>query len=1507
MNKLFSFLVFQLIGLVCSQDMTVYLASNDVTTINAGDVFSSMIEKRMRKQRAEMPQPKKTLEQTSVVYNSSHPAAFIQTFDETSFGTFPTGFTISGNAIDAWDYDTSSNTLHVVVNGTYSQFTYASKVLTHVTDIAVNPGTTCTGLDATLSMIVVGCLNVTGGNFALYQIVNGALNSSNTLEVTFLPQQALSSRLRVDLSTDSNFLTVFDDFQTQSISNNPAIYLFVIDKDTQAFELLTTFTDAGSSTFQMVHEANIIVTESGPSIYISLVDGNTGFVQVQMCGVKTTAPVALTNCQEQGISNLAITNGRAKYLSSLTAPMILAYNASTSTTQTLTQCLFNSTANLFTDCASTVRKLPIYGDANWKVDTITNYNNHVAVTFVNQPKNQVISVNNILRYQATSTLAVQFDTILESNQYMSFALAQNEAYVLFSNYSKIYSQIPSSNWKIQISARDIPYSVKSNVKVNRALIYITQNPGASQEQFLIRVVVLQNMNSWMGVSDMLPDFGGVPGGLQTLNIDRTWFFGNNLQIGFSGSSIANGQDLDVEDRDDYTLNFDISPASPFTMVWFQGSKSFFGYDGTYLYYYQCRSGENAEMCFQASNVTVNPGYVPTHVIDSTTFPEIDQSISTCVFMKDTLGHVQFWYVWKQDLTKNVIVQLGTTDHTFKSVHMINMNGNLMFFTAPSDQWNNENLIVLTGVDTPQGVQALLNSTAPITPSLANFPAGYLNPTQIKSCAHNDYVIEYLSGHGYIIKLNVLSIANIQLRAVARLTNPSLPNFNAVDFCPFGDEFLVWDNSGNLFSKSTVNDNSYYDYQLGQFGFVSVTGVTCARASSAAGIWGKDASGNTIVATIFGNQFYSAQSKIHSVQRWKNNDALTFAASFPVTKSGILHVTTSAQSGLVPLYMVLAGPYVNAYYESTFSDPWITMTLTSGNETRVYKTLANLHQVNYNVSVVSKSPQTIGIGSFNLENATDIIGHVDYVNFDIPASLQNSVSFTPRNTFVPNPPPSMRVNANLVFKSILGNSFVCTLYQGLDPIANTVVFSLRGTGCNNDFDTGKATFGAVAGRLEVSDQWAVVAAVSRLGGKYSTTIYYIPFSSSQSVDSTTDNANRGFINVVKIARVPNAGQMTHAVFLGITINNFWSVTKVVKGAGVQGWDVLENAVNVWPIESNDAAMVFFNNYRDTSLNFYTLTASSPAGRIQTIQMDGTLNEYKDIRCFSNASLFFTCAMVSYTPVITIFNASLTTDLNISFNTRTLAGYTDVGGPGSYNHVDIIPGYVIAMSSDDNLDIYKVDAKSQGYLYTRIPELFMKKQKLNNSRVKARRSLKFSNVHEPTPNTFGIAINTTTGLPYVVLINHALFDERKPLKDVEQQAVFTVQPLTLTVSSGIQNADLNNIKISLGNANNPVQFNLSQFVDPAPSPPGPTPPTPDKKKSLLWLWIILIIIGVAGLAGAGYFVYLKYGKKNGTEDAYYQKNNPESENQESLKKPTEALGGQAAGGSVGKKVADNDEFT
>ena len=1461
-------------ALAQSVAMEVTLTSKDITSIPMSTLFPPSNSATKKGMLGQAP---------VTTYNTSHPAAIVSKLGEQLLQTNIIPF--GTNSLDAWAYRTGQTDLYALSDGTLYIIDYAiaggqRTVKLQYPAIPVKAGTVCTGLDFSATFIVVGCLSADQKSATLFSIVNQAI--TNTQVVNFDQGYEITGRLKVDLSLDSSYLTMFDDM---TVSNgNEAIYTFAVNLTDFTFQKLSTLTQVAGSNLNSVTDAFIDIIDADYFITIHMIDSITKNLEINYCGVAFD-PVAgtstLSNCQELGIGALNIKAGRSRLFNPSSGSFVLIFDNTVTSSPLLRYCTKPSGSNLYSSCISSIRGLPFWDGTNIFASSITNYNGNAAINFMNTQTKQIWTILDIMTYQATGTMAVGFDTIIEPAQLGTFVVYPMDAYVNFPTVSKFYGDVGPANYALQITAMDMPAPTSgSTVKLRRALIQVTMTaPGQSAVSVWVRVVVLDTMTSLMGFSDQLPDFGGLTGGYLLTNMDRSWFYGNNLQLTYSGSSLTQ---TSILDKIPVTIALSNSPSV--TKIFIRTEDEIVASDATNMYYYRCFEGKsNTSNCNLLQTIPLTAGYSILRVYNSVSFPEINQSLGCIIITTNGAGSAIIYYINRQTPTTAATQVTFGDSNTFRDIHMINYLGTLMFFTAPLTGQDAGNVLVYSTQD-PITSTSTFSVLGRVTAAMYGIPVPMV-PDKIKSCGHNDNVVEFLTGTGYIAKTWVKGAnqAGLTAKPLVRIVNNNIPTFKAVNFCPMGDEFIVWDNNGNIFSTSTAPDNTYYDLGLQEFGLVSITGVTCARLSASAGVWGKDGKCNTWVATLYGNQFNTAQTKIHSVYQWPSNVTPDFADTFEYTISGIAHVTVK-NGAITCLNVELAGPYFLTGFNTAFTDPnlYLTLTAVSANPTQtrnIVKQL-NLQVINTALRIeTSGTPPPLMIGSFDLEQNNTIIGHMAQASVNVPPALVGVVTVSQRyNMLAPQKALTIdQVPLNMV--SVLDSTPSCTVYYSNNPSNNQTMISVRGNGpnacANSDSPISLFAVTSISAKIEQDTNTAVVAYVVKNGGEYFTYVAYVSLTNAGQITTMNLFTDMGYITTVKIGRVPNQGGMIHAIFVGVRIHDRWDVYRADQtGKTLTYWDSIFNCYNLWPVNTSDGLVALYNNYHSSSLNVYTLANANPStsGFIQPgLTFDGTYNEYLDIKCFKVDGLAYTvqCGMVTFGANVIIGYIQMNGSLIVQgVSTYSLFNYQDTthSDSGSYIGLSITPGWVALKSLDGHVDVFSLDFEQQGYMYTRIPDPSSVSAKNN-----LKGNLKYSLIHANRNLNFGITC-VDNQLPSVQLIAPT------SQQDGTQIQWYQIQHLTLQLTANVTQEQANQIQINLGSPAKMTSFNVSTFIGPVPPvPPGPVPPGPDpkpepepEKGSKAWIWITLLIIVIIALIGGAvyYFMVVKKRGTTETEDRYYK---------------------------------------
>lgn len=1442
-------------------DMSITLTDSDVTTFQMSSLFPKV--------------------GAGYTYNVSHPAAIIQTFNEVGVTTNNLQM-LDKYVLEAWRFQTAKRIFYYLAGNSlclaqYNTNTYSFENNTCTQAKKPDDMYRCTGLKVTNNWVAVGCLNTdpqaVTKTFDVMPFINGEFPKDSTTTVNIQQGSPISGYLRIEAPPTGTVILVYDEQAVTTDTITSSIYVLNYDDDKNVFVYNNLLMSVDTSPIKLIFDISWTVGQEG-DIHgtVSMFDNKTGNLELNDClftniGCAVESDYCFQTCTELGISKLAIKSGRGRLLLDKDGNNYVAFDKTDKSNSKIIHCLYNATSKKYDNCLTTIRQLPFGASAESVIVTsITGYNQNLAVHFLDTSTLAKFVIYDLTRYQATSTMAVSFESPVFPNQVDTLTLQQDLAICVEPRIFHIFQPVDPAQYSLQINAVDLPApSANSNVKLRRALIYVSQTD-ASMKTITkkISVTVLDKMNSVMGFTDQLPDFGGVPEGAQFTNMDRTWIYGNNLQ--FSATSGAIDFDKsEILDRDQIQYNFEpdveIAVVHPISIGEFvlqaAGAES-----KNNVHWFACTTDPEEPVvknCNSKFNFVLPTGYSLYKSYPTTSYPDTNQATAIVIVLKNDVGNIMIHYLWRADTSKNVPLTLreGTT---FRDIHVINYRDTLMFFTAPLST-NNTQIDVYLAPNNPTDLaDKELTYFRAITPADVKLSAFGFAPTKITNCGHNDLVVQYLSGNGYIVKLNVFGAskpADIALRLAVRVVHPRVP-FTVAGFCPFGDEFLVWDQDyKNVFSVSTLNDNSYYDYKISEFGLLSVTAITCANKAAAAGIWGAAPSNNKAVITVFGNQYNAAHSKIHSVI--PSSVGFIDYYSTPMLAHGTVGQFFLEGGALTSWVFSLGGPYLVAKYKSTIPDPNLILTLTSGSETRTITKQINFQKVSYDVRLQRTANVTIEKGKINLEDSTNIIGHLPLASLTVPENMTQKVTLQQRAQLVKS---VSAADGAITFIHVLDSRDGCVLYLGQDQTTKTVVFSVRGTNCNKDHDTGRAMFSAVDGRLEANQ--AVIAGVYRVGGLYTTTVYYVRFQADNI--AITDDANRGLISGVRIVRVPGGDSVTHALFHGYNQDNQWTVLKVGRDAGsFTPWDTIPNCYNVWPATINEGAVVFFNTYRSTGVSAYVLASPNVAkGAVQAITFDGSNSEFAAIKCATPAAYQLHCAMLTFGAHVVVLNATFnSTTWTIpdgGYSTRALFNYANQGESGSYSSVDIIPGWVLLQGEEGSLDLYSTAAQAQGYLYTRIPAAsgFVKKSLMSK--------LGGSLVHDHGFNTFALIPNAQN-LTRPSLSRIASY--KAGSNDAAQLETYSIQPLTIDWEDESNDlAALKLVQLNLGGGATPAKFDMSEFINPVPPKPEPKP---EEKKGFAWYWIMLIILIILGIIG-GVAYYMKNKQRGAEDDGNYSKNEP-----------------------------------
>jgi hypothetical protein len=1450
--------------------LDITLNKDEVTAFNLPSLFSQAQAKGKLIVSGKGPKAE-GLGQQAASYSTSHPAAYIQDFGQLGHALSVLPLT-ADQTVDAYAYDSVQNVLKIVASGTYYRLQYdqTAKTFSLEATLPVAAGSTCTGFDATSSIAVLGCLAQDQKTVDLYSIKDDKL-AGDKFTITFAEKQEILGGLRIDLSTKGDELVVFSDTyrRTDQDPQQVVLYYVQVDDDTGALTLSNVVTsiqteDKKDLTFDQLNEVYMLASDTLLA-YVSGIVTGTDVFDLYLCSVsidKTTKEASFVDCNSLQVSKAGVKNGRARYFPGLGLPFVLLYDSDKGT---VSQCLNNGEEEGYSDCVATVRSLPFKFDRTDVYVTFTAYSNNLAATFRDTQSGQIWSIVNILRYQIDDeTQALGFDHVIEAMPKAIITLERGQTAVFFAESFKNYGTLPGSSWNLQITANDFPEpSGNSDVYNRRLLVKVTRDQ-PTEASIWVRVVVLDQMNSWMGFTDNLPDFGGLTGGYGIANIDRSWFYGNDLSITVQSSALTSPILLD-------RMNFEFThdDGVVWTKVFVQNEFRLVAQDATKLYYYTCSPGKtNNNDCKSEHQYLLPAGLQIVKVLDSTSHPDTLQGTTTIVFLQDQDLKGFLYYIYAPDFTKSVLIDLKAA---VRDLHLINVQGTFLIFYAPTTGDDSKNVVVMSTPNDPAHFAELTAVTA-VTPALVGLPSeSTYAPTNLISCGHNDYVVQFLTGTGYIVKLNIFGAqaADIKLRANVRIVNPQDPSFVAAGFCPMGDEFILWDKDySGIFSTSTLTDNTAYYFGLETRGVHRITAVTCAPKSATVGIWAQNNNFDKVVATIFGNQFNAAHTKIHSIEMLPVNSASDFTGTFSMTPSGIAQVSISDNKTYVK-HMILGGPYLLYGVQTTVSDPTLHFTMTSGNETRKLDYQLNIAQVDKTVKIAEvKKNVTLDKGDLNLEDAAEIVGHITQATLtNVPESLKAVITIQQRLV----PATTERANAPVDYEQVLAYNGQRSLVFGTNA-AGFLVIDLLQTGSATVSTTTTVTgYSSIDGFFD--DGQAVVAILWKVGGDYFTTIYYIPFTGGQATSMTSKLTN-GYLETLRIIRVPGANP-TYAIFVSMKIANIWLVYKATKAdSKVVSWDTISNCFNLWTVQSNGAGLVFFNTMRDTQLNLYLLQdATVASGIVQSgIGFSGNNNEIRDLSCINYDTKTVECAIVTWGPTNLHFKTTLTDKWQVPMTkdgaailySRSLFNYAEGDDTtGSYTHARITRGFVLLKSMDRTYELYKTDKDAQGYVYARVPAL-------STSAGRLRYSVMHDTLDEE--RDFGVFSDGTA--TSVVRLNAAAANAG----GVE---AFSVQPLTLKVAAELNDAAASQIVVNLGSSAQPTAFNITDLLQPKPPKPPAPEPAPEKK-NLTWLWIMLAVVGVAIVVVIGILVANRR-KEFGAEDDAYNKNEPFVEDEDkSLKK-------------------------
>jgi hypothetical protein len=1430
-----------LLALLCAptlcQDMDLTLTSADITTVGLSSLFPAVATSN------QVP---------AYTYTSSHPAAFISQFEENRVDKIFNGdLQLTGdNTIDAVAYSVAQTNAKFMVNGTFMTYKYDPKaeLFSNPTTLVIKPDTKCTGLDFNSKFHFIGCLDLDNKQADIYTVENNAVAQSFILP--FEEDKEITTRLRLEVSLDGNYLMVWDDMFTKDAGNpnQNALYILTVNETTGALSTNTTFTTIGTTVPKNLFDMSMSVGEDGRTLKISLINDATGFVEVNSCTVDDAqSPIVLTDCAELGIADLKITSGRAKYFVADNVSPIMIFNNNNPTNPTIHRCVFDETSGKFSDCAASNRRLPIQATSNVVCTSMTIFANNYSFEWLNTANKVVYSVVNVNPTAQDQTI-LRFDSIVEPSQLATLAFGANEAIVVFSTFAKVYLPVANSGGAVQITAQDFPLPdpTRTNVRNKRALVTITQtSQTAVVVTKTIRVTVLEKMNSWTGFNDQIPDFGGVAGGpVWDTNMNRSWVYGNNLSFQLSGSAL-NSPVVSTMDP----VNISVPDvAGPFTAVFPINDLEYLVTDATKWYYIRCAfTFSPNKNCPAASSGTIPLGYTIDKVIPTTTYPNTADALAISVLLKNGADDYTIQYIWKADYTKNEAVSLP--GGPYRSVHSVNYKGTLLFFGAPITGDDASNILAYS---TSEEKAAFAEPTLAFTIKASDF--GLLDsisaPFALKSCAHNDFVLEFLTSM-YIIKINILTEATFSFRGKVRLANPQYPGNAIIDFSPVGDEMIVWDSSYNLWSTNTLNDASLYHFNVQEFGLTTISRVLPCNEPSSFVVYGTNAQGQQMVGTFYGNQFNVAHTKIHSIVPTNRQVADDFNRSAGC-KGGIINMAITPAGTIVGEKIYLGGPYLTTSYKSNFTDPNATITITSGDQTRTIVKQMNIQPVDFTVTVKPVQNAYIKKGQFDLETLASITGPVINAELTLPTDLQGKITLSQR-TLATSPV----VKAGYSLKSVLLTKSNYVAYLSQDAASGALGVSLVTNAgvLIKDYPLGRTS---IIG-IDAADggNYVAITVCYRWGGSNIVEIHFVPLTGEAQKFTAPDQS---FFSGVKISKVPSTVVDTFAVFLELNLQNAFVVLKATKTDGFAGasWDYVPGSVQLIKVDNPEAGMVLFHNYRQMTLTLYILANDQATKGTQTVlTFDGSRNEFYAGACKGLTPGSIDCAFLVHGAVAYYanipYNASfVVTATNIL--TRSLFIYYEAGQSGQPSSIDITSGYIAIQninSTGGNVDIYQINS-GQGFIYTRIN---LQKQSNSNSN-NLTESLSFE--------TFGqfFSLSSGNGLSVNTIQQNG-----------SQTAAFTVQPLTLNVSEDLKQNDASAITINLGQSTAQTSFPIADFFsENIPTPPNPPPgPEPEKPSSKAWVYVLLIIL-IVGLIGAGVWFFLKKQKKGDEGDLYYDKNEP-----------------------------------
>jgi hypothetical protein len=1447
MKRNLALLALLLIASLCScQTMTVTLTSSDISVVSIASLFPGVSKSNTKSADMLNQVPQTT-------YTSSHPGAFISMFDETSVIANP----INTANIDWWFFDQPSNTAFFTYSGVVYTATYAPTPQTFsnllsLTLPALPEMSKCTGLDFAGGYLFVGCLSAATNQAFLYSVKGNVVSGSTT--ITFTANRNIVNNLRVSINPAASTLFVFDDNWTAaSTGNQNAIYVLNVDTF-GAFTPNTMIDTIGTSMMTLLNEVTI-VAGTPQTAYVSMIDSVSGFFSLYKCTVGADATLALTGCTEQGIAALKVTSGRIKYFSSATSPSVVIFNNSNTSSQTVHHCLAD-VSGMFTNVSVSMRSLPVTMPAGVRATAITGFNGNQSIYFYNSQTTAMTSIVNIARIPNTSN--IQFDSIVEPNQLATLPIAANAALVFFPQYYKTYNQLPEAKYKIYLTSQDFPAPnpAVSDVKLKRALVQIVQTPPTGNPVTkTIRVIVLDAMNSVMGFTDQLPDFGGIAGGSQLSNFDRTWVYGNNLSYQMSSTVLNNPITYNF-----FGVSYTLLPAlTNIRVIKAVDPADIIIDDGANWYYYQCAASNfvSQRSCTQVCQGALPDGFQVMTALATTSYPYQVQAPAIVVGLNNpATSELQVQYIWKANTKLNASFAFPGT---YRDLHLINYHGTLMFMVAPLDVANQSNVQAYTTSENITGF-GMPTLSFTITPADIGLLNSIVTPIVFKSCAQNDFNFQYLTQFGYIVKINILSDKTFSLRALVRITNINFPSNPIVNFVPEGDEMILVDSAKNVWSTSTQSDNSLYYWNLSEFGFVTVTNFICLRSASSFAVYGTNAAGNLIVGTFFGNQYYSAQSKVHSVvDLGVKSVALKNSVS---VKDGVLHLTLTNQGSLIGNMVFMGGLYLQTQFNTTFNDPNLSLTITSGNQTRTKTKQLNVHQMDTSISVSGNNNYSLQVGTYNLDSQATVTGHVAFADLQIPQSVPaGSLQLVQRSTVV----NSIAMSAGYIYQYCLsstpaGNNVV---YLSYETASGNLAISITDKNGQSVMNYSLGLPWVIGAAADVQPTYVTVAYLFRWGGTYNFKVIFIPLTGGNPVSYVSGDLNDANARI-RLAKIP--GGNSYAVYVQSDTANIMTVWRVSNGTGIDAtpYDTVAGVINLWKVTSGDAAIVAYNNYRSQVINLHILTSFSATPNYQQITFDGSINEFKRGECISQATqalqcVFSTFGAVAYN-VQVFFDNTMTILQDNGIVVRSLSIYAEGGQSGQIDHVSITDKYIALGSIDGSVDIYTTGAAGQGYVYARAFAVSAPK-------------LGASLIHEylSTPRPF-LLVPGANNMYYLVQLNLA--------GSTNKVIWSTISTLGLVISQSVSTNSATGLYIKLGSMAKPVAFPISAFFTKGGVDPTPVPPVPkDGGHWLLWVLIILFVVAIIG--GAVYYK-MKKDENKGEGDLYYDGGNFTDKQTDSVKK-------------------------